>query len=382
MKQAVKLDYLDGLKVLSCLMIFNFHFINFFYPGAYSLLPEHFHTGSLEYIFGSTPLNLLAGGKFGVRIFMTLSGFFVGYRFFTTGDKKSLKTGVIKKYFRLILPIVVVNIAIFILMSLGVYKNHEASLLAGSEVFVGNYNTFAPNLLGALKEAFWGCFVTGENQYNGPLWFIYYEFFGTLLIAAILSLLGESKARYIAYAVGVIIFIRIDFLPFILGTIVCDLTYQPPIWLEKLSKQKWLMALLLLGGLFLGSFPPIGERMEGTIYQFFPLKIIFFYNVGASMVLYALLHLKGPAKILSIKPFTWFNQFTYGFYLIHFLVLCTFSCSFYLALQDKMNYHLLAVLNFLLSFVLTSVLSYFMHIFVEKPGIKLAGKIGAYFDSH
>ena len=44
MKQVEKLDYLDGLKVLSCLMIFNFHFINFFYTGAYSLLPEQFHT--------------------------------------------------------------------------------------------------------------------------------------------------------------------------------------------------------------------------------------------------------------------------------------------------------------------------------------------------
>lgn len=382
MKQAVKLDYLDGLKVLSCLMIFNFHFINFFYPGAYSLLPEQFHTESLEYIFGSTPLNLLAGGKFGVRIFMTLSGFFVGYRFFLTGDKRSLKTGVIKKYFRLILPIVTANILIFILMSLGAYQNYQASLLAGSEVFVGNYNNFEPSLLGAMKEAFWGCFVTGANQYNGPLWFIYYEFFGTLLIAAILSLLGESKARYIVYAVAAVIFIRSDFLPFILGTVVCDLTYQAPVWLEKLSKQKWLMALLLLGGLFLGSFPPIGERMEGTMYRFFPLKIILFYNVGASMVIYGLLHLSRPAKILSIKPFTWFNQFTYGFYLLHFAVLCTFSCNFYISLQDKMNYHVLAVLNLILSFVLTTILSYLLHMFVEKPGMKLAGKIGAYFDAH
>ena len=382
MKQVEKLDYLDGLKVLACLMIFNFHFINFFYPGEYSLLPEQFHTKSLEYIIGSTALNILLGGKFGVRIFMTLSGFFVGYRFFLTGDKKSLKTGVIKKYFRLILPIVVTNIAIFILMSLGAYQNHPASVLAGSEVFVGNYNNFEPSLFQALKEAFWGCFVTGANQYNGPLWFIYYEFFGTLLIAAILSLVGESKVRYIVYAVAALIFIRSDFLPFVLGTVICDLTYQAPIWLEKLSKQKWLMALLLLGGLFLGSFPPIGERMEGTIYQFFPLKIILFYNIGASMVIYALLHLSGPAKVLSVRPFTWFNQFTYGFYLIHFAVLCTFSCSFYLALQDKMSYRLLAGLNFVLTFILTTFLSYLMHIFVEKPGIKLAGKIGAYFDTH
>lgn len=382
MKQVQKLDFLDGLKVLACLMIFNFHFINFFYPGAYSLLPEHFHTANLEYIFGSTPLNILAGGKFGVRIFMTLSGFFVGYRFFLTGDKKSLKAGAVKKYFRLIFPILAVNVLIFILMSFSLYFNDEASASIGSAVFVGNYNTFAPNLFAALKEAVWGCFATGENQYNGPLWFIYYEFFGTLLMAAILSLVGESKARYAAYLVAAILGIRTDFLPFILGTVVCDLTYQTPKWLEKVNEQKWLMWLLLLAGLFLGSFPPIGERMEGTIYQYFPLKIIIFYILGASMVIYALLHLGKPANILGWKPFLKFNQFSYGFYLVHFPVLCTFSCGMYLLLKDTLNYHLLAVIIYVLSFVLTCGLSYLIHITLEKPGMKIAARIGKYFESH
>ena len=382
MKQAEKLDYLDALKVLSCLMIFNFHFINFFYPGEYSLLPEHFHTVSLEYWFGSTPLNILAGGKYGVRIFMTLSGFFVGYRFFLTGEKHSLKSGVIKKYFRLILPIVTVNILIFILMSLGAYQNHQASLLAGSDIFVGNYNTFSPNFLAALKEAFWGCFVTGENQYNGPLGFIYYEFFGTLLIAAILSLLGESRARYIVYAVCALIFIRSDFLPFVLGTVVCDLTYQPLKWFEKIFAKKWINWILLIAALFLGSFPPIGERMEGTIYAFFPLKIILFYNIGASMLIFALLHLKGPAKILSSKVFTWYTPFTYGFYLVHFTILCTFSCKLFLLLESRMSYHVLAILNYVLTLVLTTVISWLLHKFVEKPGIKLAAKVSAYFDKN
>ena len=70
MKQAQKLDFVDGLKVLSCLMIFNFHFINFFYCGFYSLLPADFHTQVVEMFVGSSPLNLIMGGKFGV-----------GYRF-------------------------------------------------------------------------------------------------------------------------------------------------------------------------------------------------------------------------------------------------------------------------------------------------------------
>lgn len=372
MKQAQKLDFVDGLKVLSCLTIFNFHFINFFYCGFYSLLPADFQTQFVEAFVGSSPLNLIMGGKFGVRIFMTISGFFVGYRFFVTGDKSSLSAGVVKKYFRLVFPIITANIAIYALMKLGLFMNDEASALIGSQVFVGNYNQFEPSLFPAVWEAIWGCFATGANHYNGPLWFIYYEFFGTILVAAILSLLGNSKARYVAYAIGGILTIRSDFLPFILGAVVCDLTYRPPVWLSKLSEKKWLMWLVLLFGVFLGSYPPIGERLEGTIYAYIPAKVILYYILGASCVLYAVLHLKAPQKVLGSRVFTWLNTYSYGFYLTHFLVLCTFSSGFYLALQEHVNYHVLAVINYILSFGLTVFISFLIHKFVEIPGMKLA----------
>lgn len=377
MRQVEKLDYVDGLKVLACLMIFNFHFINAFYCGIYSLIPADFHVPHIEYLLGSTPLNLIMGGKFGVSIFMAISGFFVGYRYFLTGDESSLKTGVVKKYFRLVFPILTTNIAIFILMWAGLFCNAQASMKAGTAVFFGNYNQFTPSLGAAVLEAVWGCFATGANDYNGPLWFIYYEFFGTLLVAAVLSLLGKSRARYIAYAVAAVLTLRNYFLPFILGAVVCDLTYQPPVWVEKLTKQKWLMWIVLLAGVFLGSYPPIGERLEGTIYAYIPAKVIFYYNIGASMVLFALLHLKLPKQLLGAKVLTWLNRYSYGFYLLHFMVLCTFSCGFYLALSDKLNYHLIALLNYVLTFTLTVMLSWVMNRFVEKPGMKLANRIAA-----
>jgi len=379
MKQAQKLDFVNGLKVLSCLTIFNFHFINFYYCGLYSLLPADYHVPAVEALIGKTPLCLLIAGKFGVRIFLTVSGFFVGYRFFTTGDKSSLSSGVVKKYFRLVFPILTANIAIYVCMKLGLYLNAEAAALAGSQIFVGNYNQFAPNLLDAVKEAVWGCFVTGENHYNGPLWFIYYEFFGTLLVAAILSLVGNSKARYIVYVVACVLFIRSDFLAIICGAAVCDLAYRPPVWLKKMMEQKWLMRLLLLFGVFLGSFPSIGERLEGTVYGLVPPKIMFYYVIGASCVIFAVLQLKGPQKVLGAKWLTWLNTYSYGFYLVHFMVLCTFSSGFFVALYEHMNYHVLALLNYLLSFALTLLISVPIQKFVEKPGMKLANDFAAKF---
>lgn len=377
MKQAQKLDFVDGLKVLACLTIFNFHFINFYYCGIYSLLPQDFLTQNMEFLIGASPLNILMGGKFGVKMFMTISGFFVGYRFFLTGDKSSLSAGVVKKYFRLVFPIITANIAIYAMMKLGLFMNAEASAIIGSQVHVGNYNQFTPSLFAAVKEAVWGCFVTGANKYNGPLWFIYYEFFGTILVAAIISLLGKSKARYIAYAIAGILTIRSDFLPFIMGAVVCDLTYCPPKWIARLSEQKWLMWLLLLFGLALGSYPPIGEteRLGGSIYAMIPPKVMIYYVIGAACVLYGVLHLKATQKVLGNRVLTWLNTYSYGFYLVHFMLLCTFSCGFYLALHEHVNYHVLAVINYVLTFGLTVFISFLIQKFVEVPGMKLANGI-------
>lgn len=380
MQEAKKLGYLDGLKVIACFMVFNFHFVNLFYPGEYCLLPEYYHAPTAEYWIGSTPLNILCGAKFAVRIFLALSGFFVGYRFFLTGDKSSLSSGAIKKYFRLVLPIAVASILIYIMMKAGLYCNDEAAVLANSEVFSGNYNTFAPSLFGALKEAFLGCFITGENQYNGPIWFIFYEYCGSLLVAGILLILGNKKWRYVVYALVAVAFIRSDFLSVILGLVVCDLTYREPKWLSKLSSKSWLMGLLLAAGIFLGSFPPIGEHYEGTIYSIFPIKVMFYYNVAAPMILYALLHLKNVPKALDIKPLTWFTKYTYCFYLLHFPILCTFSSGLFLLLHEKLNYHVLAFINVLLTVTLISVLAMLMHRFVEIPGIKMANWVVEVFD--
>ena len=378
MKEVKKLSYIDGLKVLSCMMIFNFHFINAFYCGFYSLLESDYHMVPVEYIVGSTPLNLIMGGKFGVRMFMTISGFFVGYRFFVTGDKKSLTGGVVKKYFRLIFPIITANIAIYVLMRLHLFANAEASAKAGTALFFGNYNQFEPRLAEALTEAVWGCFATGANRYNGPLWFIYYEFFGTLLVAAILSLLGNSKARYIAYVVGCTLCIRNDFLPFLLGCVVCDLACRPPVWLRRLQKSRAftpLMWLLFLFGMFLGSYPPMGERLQGTIYAHIPPKVIVFYILGSACVLFAVIQLEPLQKVLGQKWVVWLNTYSYGFYLTHFFILCTFACGFYLALEPYVNYHVIAILNYALSFGLTVLVSYLIHKFVELPGMRLANMV-------
>lgn len=376
MKSVEKLDFLNGLKTLSCILVFNLHFINIFYCGIYSLNPMDFRTSSAEWVIGATPLNLLVNGKVGARMFMLLAGFFAAYRFVITGDRKSLTEGVFKKYFRLVLPILTANLLVLFMLYLGLFHNNDAAKVIGSQVFSGNYYQFAPSFLSAVKESLWSVFTsTSPMSYNAPTWFIFYEFWGTILVAAILSLAGSSKARYAVYLVAAVLLVRTDFLTFICGLVVCDLTYREPVFLKHISGSRLLMAFCLLVGVFLCTFPPIGNHLEGTIYQMFPQKTMLYYAAGSAMILYALLHLKGLQKVLEWKPFTAFSKYSYCFYLLHFPILCTFACGVFLALNDVVQYPLLVIGIYILSFVLTLLAAYVLHTFVERPGLKMADRI-------
>lgn len=376
MKKVERLNFLNGIKVLSFLCVFHVHFFNAFYPAIYSLNPADSHTaGNIEAIIGCSPLNIISAGKFTVRLFLILSGFFIARKYFLTGNEKSIGEGAFKKYFRLVVPILFVNVLAAILMYLGCYKNDEAAIAANSVTFFGSYNQFQPNFFVAAKEALWDCFFREANTYNGPLWFMYYEFMGSMLVSAILVLFGKSKARYLVYAVSALLLAKGDFLAPICGMVVGDLLYNDYKWVKKLQEKKWLLWVGFFAALLIATYPPIGEYsqvVKKSIYGLFPAKVLLYYIGAGAIVLFCVCSLEKLQKVLTNKVFDFFSEISYCFYLIHFPVLCTVSSAFYLLLKDSLNYHLLALINYVLTILVCTGLSWVMHKYVEKPAIKLA----------
>ena len=271
-----------------------------------------------------------------------------------------------------------VNLLIVLAMYAGLYHNDEAAALGNSVDLFGNYNQFPPSVWEALKEAFFGCFLTGANAYNGPLWFIQIEFLGTLMVASILALTGKKKARFVVYAVMCMVFIRTDFLAIFMGMILAELLYHDYKWVEKLRSRKVLMWILLIGCLLVATYPPIGDygnRLGGTIYSLLPAKVLLYYIVAGTGYLFAVSALKPVQKFLSIRLFAWLNKISYCFYLVHFPILCTVTSMLFIRLSGKLNYHLIALVCYIVTFALAILVSCVLHRFVEKPGIRLAEKL-------
>ncbi|MDD3204233.1 MAG: acyltransferase [Lachnospiraceae bacterium] len=382
MEQQEKLGFVEGIKALATMMVFNIHFLNAYYCGIYTLNPEHFHTAAgVEWYIGATPLNIVYAGKLGARIFLSVSAFLLARQYFIQksvdyrGTNTILARAGFKKYFRLVIPILVVNIGVYIAMTAGCFHNDKAAALANSVEFFGSYNQFAPNLLEAVKEAVWDCFVTGVNRYNGPIWFIQYEFFGCLLVAAILAVAGKEKARYPVYIIASVILIRTDFLCMILSMVVADLMYTKRTLIENFTRQKWLMRILFIVGFFFATYPSYGDNLVGSVYALFPPKVLFYYNVAIPTMLFAIAHLGGIQKLLSARIFEKFNRISYCFYLVHFPLLCTVSASFFCSMYGKMNYHMLVLLNYLLTLWGAGCVAYVLTKLVDRPAQKIASHL-------
>lgn len=381
-----KLDYIDGLKGIGALMVFFCHFVFAFYYAAYSLTEDAVNTASgIEIAIGRTPLNLLYSGNTAVCLFLVFSGFVLCLSYFRTRDKKRLKAAAWKRYFRLMPMILMVNMAIFILMSLGLYRNDEAAILTKSTVWFAGFNQFQPNALQMLGESLVGCFLFGSNDYNGVLWTMPYLFSGALVVYLAAYLVGENPFRYVAYGVMLLVAVKTDvyfsgiFLGFAAADFFCTREKGMELW-----KRWWALPMgSFVLGLYLLSYPSIGADMSGTIYGVLPPAYTTIYHLaGAALLLAGVLGLPGLQRFFGAKPFRFLGKISYSLYLLHFPVIATFSCWLFLSLYGKMSYGLLTSLNFVCTLALTLALSALSQKYLEPVSGRLIHGISNLFTGH
>lgn len=370
-----KLEYIDGLKGIGALMVYLCHFVFAFYYAAYSLLPEQAHTVSaIEVTLGKTPLNLLYNGNAAVCLFLVFSGFVLCLSYFRTHDRSRLAAGAKKRYFRLMPVILAVNILIFLLMSLGLYRNGEVAVLTKSQAWFAGFNQFEPDFLKMLYESLIGCFLRGSNDYNGVLWTIPYLFWGALVVYLAAFLAGENPLRYIAYAVMLLVSLKTDiyFAGIFLGFVLCDFFCTQEKLVKLYRRWKVVPVLVFLLGFYLLSYPSIGTDMTGTIYGILPPAYTVVYHMAGAFLLTAgVLGCQGLQNFFAARPFVYLGRISYSLYLLHFPVIATFSCWFFLGFQERLGYHLTVGLDFLLTTALVLFVSTLSQRYLEPLGRKL-----------
>jgi peptidoglycan/LPS O-acetylase OafA/YrhL len=141
-----------------------------------------------------------------------------------------------------------------------------------------------------------------------------------------------------------------------------------------------LLVALLVAGLFLGSYP-MERGVQGTVYAFLPgaVRARTWHIVGAFLVMISVLQSRRIQSILSKKPFLFLGRISFSQYILHFLVICSLSCSLLQKLAPALPYHAAVLVTFCVSLPVIMVASHFIYLVVDRAGIRWSQAVYGYF---
>ena len=206
-------SYLDGLRGVAALIVLQSHFLtNWFYP----LRSGYLNTESDTHLLQLPILRLLYAGRASVAVFFVVSGFVLSYKPLLLARSsnqgavlQTLSSSVFRRGFRLWIPIV--------------FGTFISALLAYNDLYtpVPNRGELIPPVFPTLREQLWHWWgdlcifwfpwkatVDGNDTvgfaYNGHLWTIPIEFYGSIVVfVTVLGLSGVNRGHgWMRIAIG------------------------------------------------------------------------------------------------------------------------------------------------------------------------------------
>ena len=369
-----KINYLDGLRGIAAVNVMIMHFFIVFLPAMIYSDRMPSHLGNFEQIFSNTPLGLIGAGNFSVCIFFILSGYVLTQKYFKTKDRNIIISGAVRRYIRLFVPVLAAILLSFLLASAGVFHYYiETVAISGNNNYAG-YWIFTPDIIEAIKQAVWGTFFAGEDTYNPVLWTMTIEFYGSILVFAMTFLFGQQRARWTFYLAAAIFFFNSYYLAFIIGLGLAD-TFNSKTSIFK-TGNKIVLSIILISGLFIGSYP-VGTVTNDSLYGFlnngfFQTPKLTYHILGAGMIMYVLLNSRWLQNIFSSPLLILLGKISYSLYLIHFLVISSFTCALFLFLYPVLPYVAAASISCIVSVLLIIPLSYLFYRYIDTAGVQLS----------
>lgn len=374
-----RIAWITGLKGIACYGVFIHHLLLNLIPETYYGAPP----GGLTWLLSSTPFGVVVNGNFYVFVFLMLSAYLIGTTFvnYDAPDLRSkVGTFCIKRYFRLMLPILSFAVLQHIFVHLG-YWIWDVYLL---EPY--------PSLLFVIKHAIRDVFIYSDASLTGPLWMLNYLFAGSY-IALILSLPNRKNAKHwmiVIYGIAFALVIHQRFYYLaaaIAGVLLVDLQslYNK---IFEYKKYKWLPKLLILAGLFLGGVPSIAVSDPFFPYRYLQNQPELSHCCAAFLLLLGMIGEQSissiqdakqtvSVRVLSSAPVQFLGKISYPVYLLHgsvLLLLVSYLRHLCVA-QFGLSMTITTGISVILLSIITILVSWLFYLFIERNTDRLCNRI-------
>lgn len=370
MKDDKKVLWINGLRGIVCIMIFVYFFLRIFYPaihsgdGDVSHSPTGFDVSLSQSVFSG-----FINGDYLTSIFCLLIGLTLSYQIFASEKKESISDVMIKRYFRLALPVFAVSLIIYIMVKHMEYFNIDVSFATRYSLPFGYYEDIEN-----LGQVFMTSFITdwfkGDSTFSAGFWVLKYVLLGSFL-TYILGMLswGKNKKIIIIYVFAALIYFIIDsyFLCFVLGTIIAYIIAN----FEKPKFSNIIGVIMILLGYFFGGYPTavtpnniyssLNHLPEWiTTYQFYHI-------IGAGLFVMGIYYLDIISKFFGFGVFRFMGTISYGVYLASVPLIFSLSMSMFIKFYEKSeNYNSAVWTSFIISLIVLILISFVFHHTIER----------------
>lgn len=320
-----RIAWITGLKGIACYGVFFHHLL-------LNHVPQTYYgetTSGITWLLSSTPVGVVTNGNFFVFLFILLSTYLIG-RSFILYDGQNLRGKIgafcVKRYFRLMLPILCYGVLRYILTEIAVRLGWNSPL------------PVYPNLLYVVMHSAVDVFLYSDTAITGPLWMMNLLFAGSYL-AMVLSLPDRKTAKRQTILMYFIVFLFLlkEREVYLIGAVFGVLLVDLQLVCTKINTYKHfklLPKISILAGLFLGGVPSASVVKPFFLYQFLGNERVC-HCCGAFLFLLGIIweetishqYATQPtllSRLLQSKPCQFLGKISYSVFLVHEATLTLF----------------------------------------------------------
>jgi peptidoglycan/LPS O-acetylase OafA/YrhL len=377
---------LDGVRGLAAAGVLLSHLFWGFFVQFHNPSPDD----PVSLFVGSTPLSAFYNGQFSVYIFFVLSGFVLSAS--AAGTQLSLPSILVRRYFRLTVPVLMITLIYIITAHLSLFYNrtlpaNNAPLLR--DLYPDN---FSPTVGYWLTNSLFGVYATGKSDINGALWTMKVEIWGSLLVYVTWFLLKNQVARMAlssAVMVGLFFLNKDSSLQglqlFPVGIILYDLSHFRCDREETRSWPIWVGIIVLLFGISLGAWRVKEPVLPGAnLVTDLLLDPIFGHvsryeaqQIGGVLVVAAFVFTTRLQFLLSNALGRFLGQISFPLYLSHILIIASFGSALFAWSDSYFGTTTARLVTIPITFVAAIAFATVLAVLVEKPAVAASRRVGA-----